>query len=110
MTRSKQYDLWGGSVLSGDIAAKVEALLEDQPDARDSYAELVGLYWFVYDGLDRILPPDCHDAFMRFMNRATSWKTIQNRAMEIQRRRPDLDASPDVRDKRNRQATQGAVR
>jgi hypothetical protein len=52
-----------------------------------------------------------HEPFLRWLgNRATSWKTIQNRALEIQRQRPDLDASPEVRALRERQSKQGRVR
>ena len=107
-----QYKLFGGSIQTGDVVAKVKHLLETMPETRDSYAELVGRYWLEFDGLADILPPWCHDAFLCWLNRkeTTSWKTIQNRAGEIQNEHPELDASPAVRELRRRRATQGPVR
>jgi len=78
---------------------------------RDSYAELVGRFWLQFDGLDAVLPVEYHEPFLRWLgNGATSWKTIQNRCGEIQNQRPELDASPEVRAQRERQAVQGRVR
>jgi len=42
--------------------------------------------------------------------KATSSKTIQNRAMELQSMYPELDADPEVRARRQKQARQGPVR
>ena len=45
-----------------------------------------------------------------FIGCATSPKTLQNRCMEIQRRRPDRDADDDTREQRERQSKAGPVR
>jgi hypothetical protein len=45
-----------------------------------------------------------------FTGCATSPKMLQNRCMEIQRRRPDLDADNDTRQQRERQSRAGPVR
>ena len=110
MTLPQQYDLFGNRHAAGDVIAKIRHLLETDEGTRDSYAELVGRYWLEFDGLDLVIPVECHEAFLRWLSRATSWKTIQNRTMEIQRNAPDLDASPEVRELRQRQARQGVVR
>jgi len=108
---AQQFDLFGGTVTQGDVIAKVTHLLESDEACRDSYAELVGRYWLQFDNLDAVLPPEYHEPLLRWLNNgATSWKTIQNRALEVQRERPDLDASPEVRAQRNRQSKQGRVR
>ena len=107
---AQQYTLFGGTGAQGDIVAKVRAILEDDESTRDSYAELVAAFWFQYDGLGDVIPLEYHTAFTEWLHKATSWKTIQNRAGEIQRNNPHLDSSPDVREKRNRQARQGVVR
>jgi len=108
---AQQYDLFGGTVTTGDVIAKVTHLLETDESCRDSYAELVGRFWLQFDGLDHVLPVEYHEPFLRWLrNGATSWKTIQNRALECQRERPELDASPEVRALRDRQATQGRGR
>ena len=111
MTLAMQHDLFGGSEWTGDVIQKVRHLLQNDSGCRDSYAELVGVYWLEFDGLANVIPPECHEAFIRWLNNeATSWKTIQNRAEELQHRQPELDASAGIRARRERQATQGVVR
>jgi len=106
-----QHTIFGGTVATGDVIDKVTHLLETDESCRDSYAELVGRFWLEFDNLDIWLPVEYHEPFLRWLNNgATSWKTIQNRALEIQRQRPDLDASPEVRALRERQSKQGRVR
>lgn len=123
-----QGSLFGGQpVVSGDIVDRIEALLVERPELRDSYQALKAAYWAEYDGLgdalkrplaERVGEPaatelvtDLVEAFqVWFTQHATSGKTIQNRAMESQRRNPDLDASTDVRKWRNKQARAGPVK
>lgn len=106
-----QYDLFGGTAVAGDVVDKVTHLLESDESCRDSYMELLGQFWLQFDGLDAVLPVEYHEPFLRWLNNgATSPKTVQNRAMEVQRQRPELDASPEVRQLRDRMATQGRVR
>lgn len=108
---------------AGDVVLHLRELLTYQPALRDDYKALVVAYWLAYDGLAAVLADiekaarayNCQltavDRFRAwFTARATSPKTIQNRAMEIQRAHPELDASPAVRAQRARQATQGPVR
>jgi len=93
---------------NGTATDRVRHLLETDEGTRNSYAELVGRYWFQFDGLDEVLPAEYHDAFLRWLAlEATSWKSIQNRALEIQRARDDLAPSPDVEKYRR---VQGGVR
>ena len=112
MTLAQQYQLFSpGYTLEGDVVAKARHLLQEFPETRDDYAELVVRFWLEFDGLDEVLPPYLHDRFIRwYCNGATSPKTIVNRAMELQRQYPALDASPEVRALRDRQAKQGPVR
>lgn len=106
-----QYTFDGSLEMQGDVVAKARHLLEQHSEARDSYAVLVALYWLEFDGLAELLPTEAIKPFVEWMKtRATSWKTIQNRAMELQRNHIHLDSSPEVREQRKRQATQGAVR
>jgi hypothetical protein len=79
-----QTDFWGTESVAGNVVDRIDFLLETFPEARDSYMTLIA--------------------------RATSPKTIQNRAMEIQRRKAHLDASPAVLKTRARQAKAGPVR
>lgn len=106
-----QFDLFGGAEFVGSIQERIEHLLENHPGARDSYHELILRYWLNYDGLGAILATQDQRAAFRcwFLERATSTKTIQNRAMEVQRRRPELDSSPQVRQSRDAQASAGPV-
>ena len=103
-----QYDLFGGAVIAGNIVDRIEWLLETYPDARDDYTVLIIRYWLEFDGLADLVDEEAILEWAR--QRVTAPKTLQNRAMEIQRRRPDLDARPEVREWRNRQAKAGVVR
>ncbi len=108
---ARQFDLFGGTAVAGDVVEAVRHVLETDAGARDSYMEVIGQVWFLRDGLDSVLPPECHDGFLRWLRRdATSPKTIQNRCMELQRMYPELAASPVAQERRKRQATQGPVR
>ena len=108
---ARQHDLFGGSAVAGDVVSAIRHILETDPGARDSYMEVIGQVWLMRDGLDNVLPVEYHDPFLRWLrNGATSPKTIQNRAMELQRRYPELAASPETQALRQRQATQGVVR
>lgn len=114
-------------VVSGDVVDRIEALLVERPDLRDSYQALQAAYWAEFDGLgdalkrplaERIGEPAAADlvadlvvAFQQwFARHATSPKTIQNRAQEIQHREPALDARKDIRQWRDKQSRAGPVR
>lgn len=106
-----QKGLFGGEVVAGDVVDRVRFVLESYPETRDSYAALMAAFWMEFDGLDEVLPADVHDDFVCwFVSRATSAKTLQNRAMEVQRGDARLGPSEGVREKRRRQAVQGRVR
>ena len=106
----KQVDFWGNEAPPDNIIERIEKILEDNPQACNSYKSVMVLYWLWYDGLDAILDKKTFIAFQKwFIEKATSPKTLQNRAMEIQRRRPDLDANPTVREWRDRQGKAGPV-
>ena len=111
MPTPMQQTLFGGPPVPADIPGRVRAILQAYPGARNDYKELIARYWLEYDGLAAVLG-DKAGAFLEFMRRdgTTSPKTVQNRAMEIQRQDRSLDAAPAVRRVRNAQATQGAVR
>lgn len=98
--------------VAGNIEEKVEAILERFPGTRNCYRAVMLRYWVEYDGLADILGDDGAEAFGRWFmdaHKATSPKTIQNRAMEVQRRRADLDAEQTTREWRNRKARGGRV-
>jgi hypothetical protein len=107
-----QTDFWGNEVVAGNVVDRLTHLLETCPDTRESYMTLIARYWLTYDGLAAILalPMQPHEFLAWFEQAATSPKTLQNRTMEIQRRRPHLDASPGVRKKRQAMAKAGPVR
>lgn len=100
------------AVIAGDVVDRIRYLLETYPDTRNSYQALMMRYWLKFDGLgDMLSAPEKAQVLVDwFANRATCPKTIQNRAMELQRRTPQLDAHPEIRERRRRQATQGPVR
>ena len=109
MGRAMQMTLDGGVAVAGDVVDRVIALLEDYPDARDSYDLAIALYHWEYDGADR-LGVDL-DRWVQWCLNATSDKTIWNRVQDVQKRwRPDLGPSETEAAKRVRQATQGVVR
>ena len=109
MQRVMQADLFGGIQVAGNVVDKLTAILEDYPEARASYMTAIVLFWSEFDGLERVLG-DRTEAFRAwFVERATSPKTLQNRVMEIQNERPDLEAPTDVERLRQRQAVQGPV-
>ena len=109
MSRAMQYTLDGGIEVSGNVVDKMTAILEDDPAARTSYKRAIGSYWIQFDGLAHVLG-DRADAFLDWLERhATSPKTLQNRCMEIQTERPDLEAPPEVERIRQRQSRAGRV-
>lgn len=108
-----QQDLWGNKVVAGDVVDRIAHILEHNEDARNDYKVLMARYWIEFDGLDEFLGdlPAMRAGFLAwFVGLATSPKTLQNRCMEIQRRRPVLDADAGVREERQRQARMGPVR
>ena len=122
-----QSSMFGPPTVCGDIVARIEALLIERPELRDSYAALKAAYWAEYDGLGDALKrplvgcvgePEATElasalveAFQLWFEKfATSGKTIQNRAMECQRNNPQLDASRDIRKWRDKQSRAGPIR
>jgi hypothetical protein len=104
-----QDDLWGKTHVAGDIVARITFLLETLPETRNDYKTLMAYYWLRFDGLESGL----HDAetFTKwFTTCATSPKTIQNRCMEVQSARPDLEADTATQKLRARQAKAGPIR
>jgi len=105
----EQRDFFGGSIISGSVRDRLFAILKDDPFARDNYKRLIGLYWLEYDGLDSILG-DRKERFLEWLEtHATSPKTLQNRAMELQNDYAELEASPDIAELRERQAKAGPI-
>jgi hypothetical protein len=103
-----QGGLFGGVAVTGSIKDKVAYILEQYPEARDDYKLLVLRYWQEIDGLN----VDTMDAaaFQAWLlQKATSWKTLQNRAMEVQNERPELEASPEVEKQREIQSRAGPI-
>lgn len=107
-----QTRMFGEPTVIGDTSDKVTYILEKYPNTRNSYKMLMARYWLVFDGLDRLLRDDARqERFMDwFVAKATSPKTIQNRAGEIQNERPDLEASEQVAEWRGKQARKGLAR
>jgi len=93
-----------------DVVARVRHLLREQPWLRDSYAMLIGQFWLTFEGLDRFIPADRQDEFLRWIDNATKPKTIQNRAMEVQKADPALAPSAKARAARDWLSKQGIVR
>jgi hypothetical protein len=93
-----------------DVVERIRHLLRQQPWLRDSYAMLIGAYWLEFEGLDRFIPPERQDEFLRWIDMVTKPKTIQNRALEIQKSEPDLAPSPKARRIRDWMSKQGIVR
>ena len=105
-----QVDLWGDQHVAGDVVDKVIALLEDHPEARDSYDLAIALYHWHYDGACYIVAGGLNE-WLDWYVTATSDKTIWNRIQDVQKKwRPDLGPSPQAKALRDRQATQGVVR
>ena len=110
-----QLDIFTGKpAVAGDIVDRITYLLRTYPDTRNQYKTLIARYWIHFDGLADVLPANGNNldlAFCDWMRDiATSPKTIQNRAMEIQAAHPDLAPDPATRARRDRQARQGPVR
>lgn len=119
----EQLTLDGNSVPQGSVKDRLISILRRHPDARNSYRAAAYWYWLECDGLLEALET-CHrgdwpygkkpdvdgDPFRSWLvSKTTSFKTIQNRCMEIQREHPGLDASDDVREWRDEQAIAGPV-
>ena len=77
-----------GAQLFDNVVDRVRYILETYPDTRDSYQALMMRYWLEFDGLRDLLtaPDKAHVLIDWFTTRATSPKTLQNRAMEVKRR------------------------
>jgi hypothetical protein len=66
-------------------------------------------YWVEVDGLDEILSKEQLVQFKSWLYKAASPKTIGNRTMELQRKYPGLDCTPQVREWRDKQAIAGPI-
>lgn len=105
-----QRDLFGGQTITGDVITKMTFVLEQHPEAREDYKLAMFYYWREFDGLDETLNGQI-DAFKEWLaNQATSPKTLQNRCMEIQNKRPDLEAPPEIEEWRQKQSKAGRVK
>lgn len=110
MVVAVQKALFGHDRSLGDVVEKVTSVLERYPETRDSYKRLMVRYWAEYDGLSDLMDRgQLHRFTQWFEARATSAKTLQNRAGEIQNDRPDLEASAPMAKQRRWQAHQGRV-
>ncbi len=111
MTTAVQHSMFGGVAIAGTILDKMTYVLEKYPRARESYQYAAFFYWLEFDGLGEILGDQALcDRFARWLDRdATSFKTLQNRAMEIQNDRPDLEAPREVERIRQRQSRAGRI-
>lgn len=109
--QAQQLTLSGGAADVGDVVDNVTWILEKFPDTRNSYPRLMVRYWAAFDGLHSVLGGDeAVEKFLRwFTAQATSSKTIQNRAGEIQNAHPELEACPDVARWRLKQSRAGRV-
>ena len=104
-----QNSFLGKPQVSGNLRDKVRFVLSEYPHARNEYKLTIYYFWTEFDGLGEVLGEKA-DAFKDWLvNQATAPKTIVNRAMEVQSWRPELEASPEVEQQRQRQATQGPV-
>lgn len=120
---AEQLTLDGGSVPQGTTKDRLVSILRRHPDARNSYQAAAYWYWVECDGLLDALDACCGgdwpyekhkcidgEPFRKWLvSKATSFKTIQNRCMEIQREHPGLDACDEVREWRDNQAIAGPV-
>lgn len=96
-------------VLKKTVYARMLSILERYPEARDDYRIAMIHYWMEFDGLN--------DAILGNLDRFTAWfaldatspKTLQNRAFDVQRAHPELDSTPEVRSWRDRQGAKGMV-
>ncbi len=105
-----QRNLFGDDVPPDGIVERIELVLESDPETRNRYKALMAQYWYNYDGLDQFMDEETFQRFRRwFTGKATHPKTIQNRAMEIQRANRALDSNPFWREIRDKQGTQGRV-
>ena len=104
-----QQDLFGGQTIAGNVTDKITHILEEFPGTRASYRTLLFRYWMTFDNLGEILGDRADDFKAWLENQATSTKTLQNRCMEIQNRRPDLEAPPEVAEQRKKQSKAGRV-
>jgi len=112
-----QFDLLGTphaarAIAANTITERVTYILEAYPDTRNSYKLLIARYWLEFDGLRQLLQkaPLTVSDFLQWILHATPAKSIQNRGMEAQNIRPDLEASPIIEQRRQRQAGAGLPR
>lgn len=105
-----QASMFGGGVVAGDVQARVAHILREHPDTRNSYKRLMARYWRDYDGLAEVLGERLEAFEAWFAETATSPKTLQNRAMDVQNADPSLEANQKVEEWRQRMSRIGVVR
>lgn len=107
-----QIGLFGEDRVAGDIVAQIRHLLAQEPETRNHYGLLAVRLWRRFYGLDAAIGREAAEKLEEFVQRrgVPAMKTAQNRAMEIQHDYETLDASPGVREWRDRQAKAGRVR
>ena len=106
----RQLTLDGRAVPTGTVKQRIRDILRRHPDARNSYKALCFWYWMECEQMREVLATGDPEQFRHWLvNVATSPKTLGNRAMEVQREHPGLDACPEVREWRDRQAVAGPV-
>ena len=85
-------------------------VLREVPAARNSYKRLMLEFWRRFCGLEEALGDRMEDFEQWWLSkRAVAPKTLQNRAMEVQRDHPSLEADEEVEAWRQRQARAGKV-
>jgi len=109
MTVRFQLDFFGGTQVAGNIRDRMTYVLEKYPEACRDYRQAMFHYWIEFDGLADVLGDKLEDFRAWWAETAESVKTLQNRAMEIQNARPDLEAPPDVEEWRQKQSRAGPV-
>lgn len=111
MSVAFQHSLFGEPpVVSGDVKQRIAWLLRKYPETRANYKALMARYWAEFDGLKNVLGEKT-EAFVAWFSGkgATSPKTLQNRAMEVQNENPALEAPPEVERWRQAQSRAGPV-
>lgn len=105
-----QMALVGEPEVRGDIYDKLAYIMETYPETQADYKALYFRFCMVFCGLRAVLESGDASRFEHwFRYRAPSPKTINNRAGELQNKRPELEPA-EVREKRLKQSRQGRIK
>lgn len=108
--RAMQRALIGEDKVEGDIYDRLAYIMEVYPETQGNYKALHFRYWMEFEGLREVLKSGDSSRFEHWYRyKATSPKTLNNRAGELQNKRPDLEPS-EVREKRLKQSRQGRIK